>query len=148
ARSDGTGGRVDQKDGAWILAGVGASRGAGTRLRDFVLGVQTEIPLLKQHLSDQLWALRGTGMTARRFDRLAGTKTPLTLRPSRADTIAHGFATVVRFFPGARDVLAAIDDEIVETLVAPAPGKAACFEDQYASTGGELYELMAGHDRW
>src|SRR5437016_7721112 len=145
---DGTRGLMYQKRSAWILTGVAPNRGAGTRLRDIVLAVQTEIPLLKQHLSDQLWALRGTGMTARRFDRLAGTKTPLTLRPSRADTIAHGFATVVRFFPGARDVLAAIDDEIVETLVAPAPGKAACFEDQYASTGGELYELMAGHDRW
>ena len=145
---DGTRGLMYQKRSAWILTGVAPNRGAGTRLRDIVLAVQTEIPLLKQHLSDQLWALRGTGMTARRFDRLAGTKTPLTLRPSRADTIAHGFATVVRFFPGARDVLAAIDDEIVETLVASAPGKAACFEDQYASTGGELYELMAGHDRW
>ena len=145
---DGTRGLMYQKRSAWILTGVAPNRGAGTRLRDIVLAVQTEIPPLKQHLSDQLWALRGTGMTARRFDRLAGTKTPLTLRPSRADTFAHGFATVVRFFPGARDVLAAIDDEIVETLVAPAPGKAACFEDQYASTGGELYELMAGHDRW
>jgi len=35
----------------------------------------------------------------------------------------------------------------VHALVPPAPGRAACFEDQYASTGGELYELMAGHDR-
>ena len=145
---DGTRGLMYQKRSAWILTGVAPNRGAATRLRDIVLAVQTEIPLLKQHLSDQLWSLRGKGMTARRFDRLAGTNTPLTLRPSRADTIAHGFATVVRFFPGARDVLAAIDDEIVQALVAPAPGKAACFEDQYASTGGELYELMAGHDRW
>ena len=28
------------------------------------------------------------------------------------------------------------------------PGKAHCFEDQYLSTGGQLYELMAGHDRF
>jgi hypothetical protein len=27
-------------------------------------------------------------------------------------------------------------------------GKAACFEDQYISTGGQLYELMIGHDRY
>lgn len=145
---DGTRGLMYQKRSAWVLTGVAPNRGAATRLRDIVLAVQTEIPLLKQHLADQLWALRGKGMTARRFDRLAGTHTPLTLRPSQADTIAHGFATVVRFFPGSRDVLAAIDDEIVQALVPPTPGKAACFEDQYASTGGELYELMAGHDRW
>ena len=30
----------------------------------------------------------------------------------------------------------------------PEPGRAACFEDQYASTAGQLYELMAGHDRF
>ena len=28
------------------------------------------------------------------------------------------------------------------------PGKAHCFEDQYASTAGQLYELTAGHDRF
>jgi hypothetical protein len=27
-------------------------------------------------------------------------------------------------------------------------GKALCFEDQYTSSGGQLYELMCGHDRF
>ena len=54
-----------------------------------------------------------------------------------------------RFFPGARDVLAAIDDEVASVVLGPpAKGKAACFEDQYISTGGQLYELMIGHDRY
>ena len=144
---DGTRGLMYQKRSAWVLTGIAPNRGVDTRLRDIVLAVQTEIPLVKQHLSDQLWARRGRGMEARRFNRLSGAHEPVTLRPSRAETIAHGFATVVRFFPGARDTLAAIDDEVVQALVQPAPGRAACFEDQYASTGGELYELMAGHDR-
>ena len=145
---DGTRGLMYQKRSAWVLTGVAPNRGADTRLRDIVLAVQTEIPLVKQHLSDQLWAVRGKGMEARRLNRLSGKWEGLTLRPSRAETIEHGFASVVRFFPGARDTLAAIDDEVVQALVPPAPGRAACFEDQYASTGGELYELIAGHDRW
>lgn len=145
---DGTRGLMYQKRSAWILTGVAANRGPATRLRDIVLAVQTEIPLLKQHLSDQLWAIRGRKPSARCFNRLSGAAEPLTLRPSRAGTIAHGFATVVRFFPGVRDVLAAIDDEVVQALVPPVPGRAACFEDQYASTGGELHELMFGHDRF
>ena len=33
-------------------------------------------------------------------------------------------------------------------LGAQPDGKALCFEDQYASTGGQLYELIAGHDRF
>lgn len=145
---DGTRGLMYQKRSGWILTGVAPNRGAATRLSDIALAVQTEIPLLKQHLSDQLWAVRGEGMNARRWDRLSGTAEPLTLRRSTAGTIAHGYATVVRFFPGARDVLAAIDDEIVRALVKGEPGRATCFEDQYACTGGELYELSAGHDRY
>ena len=54
-----------------------------------------------------------------------------------------------RFFPGAREELAAIDEEIVLGALGPVrPGKAHCFEDQYASTGGQLYELACGHDRF
>jgi fructose-1,6-bisphosphatase/inositol monophosphatase family enzyme len=145
---DGTRGLMYQKRSAWVLTGVAPNRGAETRLSDIVLAVQTEIPLLKQHLSDQLWAIRGEGLQARRQNRLTGTVEPLTLRPSRAGTLDHGFATIVRFFPGAREPLAAIDDEIARTLVEAAPKRAVSFEDQYASTGGELYELMAGHDRF
>jgi len=146
---DGTRGLMFQKRSAWVLTGVAPNRGADTRLKDIVLAVQTEIPLLKQHLGDQLWAWRGHGVTARRVNRLTRISEPLTLKPSSLDTIGHGFATVVRFFPGARDVLAALDDELVRDLLGTsADGKAACFEDQYASTGGQLYELMAGHDRF
>jgi len=146
---DGTRGLMYQKRPAWILTGVAPNRGFGTRLRDIVLAVQTEIPLLKQHLCDQLWGVRGEGFEARRLDRLTGRTTPLALRPSQSATLAHGFSSVSRFFPGARDVLAAIDDEIVAEVMGPAvTGKASCFEDQYLSTGGQLYELMAGHDRF
>ena len=146
---DGTRGLMYQKRPAWILTGVAPNNGPATRLRDITLAVQTEIPLLKQHLCDQLWAIRGEGVQAQRIDRLTGSSTPLALRPSPAPTLAHGFASVSRFFPGARDVLAAIDDEIIAEVMGPAvAGKAPCFEDQYLSTGGQLYELMAGHDRF
>jgi hypothetical protein len=80
---------------------------------------------------------------------LTGERAPLRLRPSRATSLAHGFAMVSRFFPGARDELAAIDEEIVRSVLGPPPpGRALCFEDQYLSSGGQLYELMAGHDRF
>jgi fructose-1,6-bisphosphatase/inositol monophosphatase family enzyme len=145
---DGTRGLMYQKRSAWVLTGVAPNRGAATRLSDIVLAVQTEIPLLKQHLADQLWAVRGEGIQSRRWNRLTNETEPLALRRSGAATIAHGFSTVVRFFPGARDVLGAIDDEIVQAVVDAQPGRAACFEDQYASSAGELYELIAGHDRF
>ncbi len=146
---DGTRGLMYQKRSGWILTAVAPNRGPGTSLRDIELAVQTEIPLIKQHLSDQLWAIRGAGAEAQRHNRLTGEHLPIRLRPSAASSIAHGYATVVRFFPSARDELAAIDEAIIYGALGPyGPGKTHCFEDQYASTGGQLYELMAGHDRF
>jgi fructose-1,6-bisphosphatase/inositol monophosphatase family enzyme len=145
---DGTRGVMYQKRPAWILTGVAAGPGPCT-LADIELAVQTEIPLVKQHLSDELWAVRGQGVSATRVNRLTGDRATLSLHPSGASTIAHGFATISRFFPGVRAELAAIDDEVAEAVLgAPKPGKAQLFEDQYISSGGQLYELMAGHDRF
>ena len=146
---DGTRGIMYQKRSAWVLTGVALNRGSQTNLQDIELAVQTEIPLVKQHLTDVAWAVRGEGVEAERYNRLIGQATPLAMRPSNARTIAHGFAMVARFFPGAREELAALDEEIVLGALGPVqPGKAHCFEDQYASTGGQLFELITGHDRF
>jgi fructose-1,6-bisphosphatase/inositol monophosphatase family enzyme len=146
---DGTRSLMYQKRPAWILTGVAENRGPETRLSDVELAVQTELPLVKQHLADELWAVRGQGACAARADLLANRAEELRLAPSRATGIEHGYAMISRLFPGARDELAALDEEIVEALIGkPAPRKARCFEDQYPSTGGQLYELMAGHDRF
>ena len=146
---DGTRGLMYQKRSAWILTGVARNRGEDTNLSDIELAIQTEIPLVKQHLSDRLWAIRGEGARAERFNRLTAETGELSLQPSRSRSIAHGYAGIARFFPGAREELAAIDEEIVFGALGPVlPGKAHCFEDQYASSGGQLYELMSGHDRF
>ena len=146
---DGTRGLMYQKRSAWILTGIAAGRGDRETLGDIVAAVQTEIPLVKQHLSDVLWAVRGEGTQGVRVDRLTGRETPLRVRPSTAETVAHGFAMLSRFFPGGRDLLAAVDDDMMRTLLGAAPdGRALCFEDQYISSGGQLYELMMGHDRF
>jgi hypothetical protein len=145
---DGTRGLMYQKRPGWILTGVAAGPAPRT-LADIELAVQTEIPLIKQHLSDQVWAVRGQGASAVRVNRLTGDSRALDLHPSTATTIAHGFAMISRFFPGHRAELAAIDDELVEAVLGPpVRGKAQAFEDQYIATGGQLYELMAGHDRF
>jgi fructose-1,6-bisphosphatase/inositol monophosphatase family enzyme len=146
---DGTRTLMYQKRSGWILTGIAPNRGPHTGLHDIEAAVQTEIPVEKQYLADVIWAVRGEDAEAERWNRLTDERTPLNLSPSRAATLAHGFAMVARFFPGQRDVLAAIDDEIIRTVTGPPqPDKAVCFEDQYVSTAGQLYGLMAGHDRF
>jgi len=145
---DGTRGLMYQKRPAWILTGVAPNRGASTTLADIEMAVQTEIPLLKQHLCDALWVIGGE-VGGERLDRVSDKRIRLAPRPSRAPTIAHGFGGLARFVPGGRDVLAAIDDAVAERLLGPVErGSALTFEDQYISTGGQLYELLMGHDRW
>jgi fructose-1,6-bisphosphatase/inositol monophosphatase family enzyme len=146
---DGTRGLMYQKRSAWILTAVAPNRGPGTSLSDVALAVQTEIPLVKQTLSDVVWAVRGEGIRSERYDRRSGESAALTLRPSTSTTLRYGFAQISRFVPGGRAELAAIDDEIMAELLGPVQaGKAMVFEDQYICTGGQLYELVAGHDRF
>lgn len=146
---DGTRGFMYQKRPAWVLTGVAPNHGPETRLSQIEFSIQSELPLLKQRYRDQLVALRGHGVAAERVDMVSGGREPLRLRPSRATGLAHSFVTFCRFFPGARDELAALDDELMFALLGPPPDKKAlCFEDQYTSTGGQFYELMAGHDRF
>ena len=146
---DGSRGLMYQKRSAWILTGVAPNRGPATTLADIELAVQTEIPTVKQHLCDALWAVAGGGATGERLNRLSGDRSPLSPRPSTSATIGQGYGGVARFIPGARAELAAIDDRVYELTLGPIKrGRAQAFEDQYISTGGQLYELMVGHDRW
>jgi len=138
-----------QKRPGWILTGVAPYRGGGETLADIELAVQTEIPLVKQHLSDTLWAIAGRGARGERFNRTTGARQPFTPRPSRARSIEQGFGGIARFFPGARVELAAIDEEVVEAVLGPpVRGRALAYEDQYICNGGQLAELVMGHDRW
>jgi hypothetical protein len=141
---DGTRCLMYQKRSAWILTGVAPNYGEHTNLSDIEIAVQSEIPLVKQHLCDSLWAIRTKGPVGERFNRITRERYPLVPRPSSATELAHGFCSVARFFSGA-----AIDDEIILGAGgANREGKAYAFEDQYLSTGGQLYELIMGHDRF
>ena len=147
---DGTRGLMYQKRSAWILTGVAPLRpGIAPTLADIELAVQTEIPLVKQHLADALWATKGEGAHAERYDRITKERRPLRLAPSRATTIAQGFGCVARFFPAPATSSGPSTTTLVEQVLGPPEaGRAQAFEDQYISTGGQLYELVIGHDRW
>ena len=146
---DGTRGLMFQKRSAWILTGVAPNKGFDTNLSDIELAIQTEIPLVKQHLSDTIWAEKGKGVTAERYNRITGEKTDLPVTPSKSPTIAHGFASISRFIPGVGVGATEIYEEIVRGALGEVQaGKAQCFEDQYICTGGQLYGLMAGHDKF
>jgi fructose-1,6-bisphosphatase/inositol monophosphatase family enzyme len=77
------------------------------------------------------------------------TGEPLRVRPSQADTINHGFASVSNFFPGTKELSSRLMEHLARHLIGPADvTRATVFDDQYISTGGQFYELIVGHDRF
>lgn len=146
---DGTRGLMYDKRSAWILAGLAPNRGAQTSLEDIAVAVQTEAPTTKQYLADVIWAVQGGGAHGQRQNLLSGETQPLTLSPSRAVDLAHGFASLTKFFPGRKAVVSDIEEALVRAIEGNSTtGKVRVFDDQYISTGGQLYELIVGHDRF
>ena len=137
---DGTRGLMYDKRPAWVLAAVAPHGGS---LRDIVAAAMTELPTTKQTLADQLSAVRGGGVRARRIDLRTGQREPLIVRPSSATDLEHGFAQISKFFPPGKTALADIEREVFEQL-----GAHHVFDDEYVSSGGQLHELLTGRDRF
>ena len=148
---DGTRGLMYDKRSAWILAALAPQRGARTGLGDVRVAAMTELPTTKQWASDQVSGVRGCGpggLVAERFDVRDGSRRPLPIRPSRATDFRHGFAALARFFPEGKELLARVEEKLWEALYGRGDGGSpVVFEDQYLSTGGQVYELLVGHDR-
>ncbi len=149
---DGTRGLMYDKRAAWILAGLAPQRGPRTALRDIVVAAMTELPTSKQWRSDQFSAIRGRGprgVIGTAHDLRTGETSPLAVRPSQALDFRHGFASVAKFFPDGKTLLAQFEEKLWAALHGPpAPGGSPLiFDDQYISTGGQLHELLTGRDR-
>lgn len=142
---DGTRCIMHDKRSAWALAGIAPQRGGATRLSDIVAAAMTELPTTKQWRSDQISAAKGEGLKAESLNVLDGTPSPLVLTPSSATDFQHGFSWMAKYFPEGRTLTAQIEEALWDEISPPGPS--SVFDDQYISTGGAFYELLAGHDR-
>ncbi len=145
---DGTRCLMYDKRPAWALAGLAPQRGARTGLRDIVVAAMTELPNAKAAAADQFSAVRGGPLRATRKDLHSGVAKNWIPRPSTARDCDHGFASIVKFFPEAKILHAELEEALWRELgLHGKDGGARVFDDQYISTGGQLYELLVGHDR-
>ena len=145
---DGTRPIMYNKRSAWVLMGVAPNRGVATTLADIELAVQIELPTTRAAVADTLWAIRGQGAFGETTDLKTGERVPFRPQPSGAPSIRGGFAMLTSFFPIGKELLARIEEDLAQELFGDlSTNKTALFNDQYLSTGGQLYELMMGHDR-
>ncbi len=145
---DGTRGIMYDKRSAWFLAAlVPGDRPA--RLARCVVSAIVELPTSKQRFADHFVAVAGSRTRGVRVDLVDGSAVELRCLPSGADSIRQGFAQVTNFFPGTKVLAAELMEEIaLRTLGEVEAGSAAVYDDQYMSTGGQMVELMMGHDRF
>ncbi len=145
---DGTRGVMYDKRSAWILTGLARQRGAKTHLGDITVAAMTEFPTAKHGFADQVSAVAGGGVVAERLDLRNRRRRRWTPQPSRAKDFEHGFASIARFFPEGKGLLGALEEALwCELGLLGKNGGQLVFDDQYISTGGQLFELMVGHDR-
>lgn len=146
---DGTRGIMYDKRPAWALAGLAPQLGPATSLSDLIIGVMTELPTTKQWRADQLSAVLGHGLHAEAINILDGSRRKLDLRPSQARDFRHGFASMVKFFPEGRTLTSQLEEAMWDQLIGLGSSSSpVIFDDQYIATGGQFYELIAGHDRF
>lgn len=147
---DGTRGIMYDKRSAWMLAGVAPQRGDANRLTDIEVAVMTEIPTTRQWRADQVSAIKGEGVQAVALNVLDQYKSePIELQPSKASDVRHAFGTVTRFFPAGLTLLSQFEEALWEGLYGlPDSPSPLVFNDQYISSGGQFYEILAGHDRF
>ena len=148
---DGTRNLMYDKRSAWVLAAVAPQRGRKTHLGDLVVAAMTELPTSKQWAADQISGVKGCGLrglVAERVDVRGGGRSRLTPRPSQATDFKHGFASMARFFPEGKALLAQVEEGLWDALYGPGGNSSPLvFDDQYITTGGQIYELLVGHDR-
>ncbi|NQT18875.1 MAG: inositol monophosphatase, partial [Planctomycetes bacterium] len=147
---DGTRELMYDKRSGWALSGISPYSPVGNTLADIEIAVQTELPTAKQTLADTLIATTQTAAICERADINTGEVVArFRPRPSSARDLEQGFVTVSKFFPGGKELASRIEEKLALRLAGPIrKGRAAIFDDEYVSSGGQLYELIAGHDRF
>lgn len=140
---DGTRCLTADKRSAWVLVALAPHGGT---LADIEICAMTELPTTRQWRADQVSAVRGQGLVATATDVRDGRTMPLTLRLSPATDFRHGFASLSKFFPEGKGRTATLEERLWAQLYGTTRVPLV-FDDQYLSTGGQVYELLAGRDR-
>ncbi len=146
---DGTRALMYEKRSAWFLAAVAEDNGDDTRLSQALAAALVELPPTKHGWADDFAVHAGGAVEAHRRSVVADDQLRLRVQPSQAATLKDGFCQVSSFFPGTKVLAAELMERIADRLGGKRrPGRASMFEDQYISTGGQMVELMLGHDRF
>ncbi|USN97863.1 MAG: hypothetical protein H6810_06595 [Phycisphaeraceae bacterium] len=146
---DGTRNIMYDKRSAWFLGAVAPAGDGPPSLREAIASVLIELPTSKAGFADEISADVDGPTVCRRVALDGSGEHGISVRPSGADSLRHGWGQVTNFFPGTKVLASELMEWIAEeTLGTVRAGEALVFDDQYLTTGGQLVELMCGRDRF
>lgn len=134
----------------WILTGIAPNHGENTKLSDIQAAIQTEVPVSLQEKYVIIKAIRDHGASLEVHDVHTDecADAPLSISPSTAATLEHGFAVFSNFFPGTKEIISAIEESTLRALYGEArENEALTFSEQYISNAGQLYMMITGKYR-
>ena len=143
---DGSRGLMYGKRPAFFLAAAGPA--SAETLQDMEVSVMVELPIPKQNEFDVLSAVRNKGFEVFRHS-IDGDSRIIKLEKSAAKSVEGGFMSFAKFCYPGKDLISKIEEAFLNQLFEDRKEEfLPVFDDQYISTGGQMYELICGHDRF
>ncbi len=147
---DGTRGLMHDKRSAWMLAALAPRTLPITTLSHITHAAMAEIPTTKQTLVDTYSAARiNSSIITKAYRSDLNSQKKYSLHPipyPHSEIQPHTFASFVKFFPAGRSLTSQIEEALWARLLPNSPHPTTIFDDQYISTGGQLAEIIQGHD--
>jgi hypothetical protein len=147
---DGTRCLMHDKRSAWILAALAPKGFPITTLSYITHAVMGEIPTTKQTLVDTYLATcLGSSIFTKAYRDDLNTRKRYLFHPApypHSEIHPHTFASFVKFFPSGRSLTSQIEETLWARLLPNTHESTIIFDDQYISTGGQLAEIIQGHD--
>jgi hypothetical protein len=134
---------------AWFLAALAPSRDDGLppRLAEVETAAMVELPPTRHRGSHCLSVRRGGPVRARQRVFSSGACEPVHLAPYAEESLAHGFVTLGTPFYQGKARMSAFAEAFLARYFAAPLHSLPIFDDQYISTGGQLFDLMTGRLR-
>lgn len=140
---DGSRGLMFEKRSAFFLAAAGPV--SAMTLGEMISSVMVEIPVPKQTEWDVLSTTRKGALLVERVtaNGLKEVKTQVSTKSS----VEGGFLSLAKYCYPGKPLIAEIEESLLNKIFVD---REECFlpvfDDQYISSGGQMYELIVGHD--
>ncbi len=144
---DGTREIMWDRRSAWFLAALAPGAAGSSRLAGIETAVMVELPPTRHRHAQLLSARRGQGAQLARRDLPEGEGHAIALAPFAGEDLEHGFAGFGTPLVEGKGRVGRFAEAFFTAYAGKPARGLAIFDDQYLSTGGQMFDLLSGRLR-